>query len=176
MGCSTSRKPASPLITYTVSYCSLLPISKNRFQIMLIAKEELAIKKERKFFDQIGKNHDKDILDFCQNKNFEKKTLFYIFSRNDQPQIKNLYQMFNLIPNDIANLKQIFLLSTERAKNFPNFFILRKTYTLSLSEFIGYEIDLNDMVNILQGMNDINITNDGVNYEDDSLIENPLKK
>ena len=169
MGCSTNRKPVAPLETYTISYCSLLPISKNRYQIIKTAMEEVAKKKERKFFDQIGKTRQKEILNFCQNKNFEKKTLFYIYSKASQPQIKNFYQMLNLIPNDIANLKQIFLLSTEKVKNFPNCFIEKKTYALPISNFIGYEIDLNDMINILQEMNNINITKDDINYEDDNI-------
>ena len=78
--------------------------------------------------------------------------------------------MYNLIPNNIRNLQSIFLLSTDIARKFPSFFIERKTMNLNISKFIGYEIDLNDTVNILSGMNDINISNDEINYEDD-LVE-----
>ena len=169
MGCSTNNKSA-PQIKYTISYCSLLPLKKNVYKIILTTKEEVVKKKERKFFDQIGRNREKAILDFCQNKNFEQNTLFYIYSKS-QPQIKNLYQMLNLIPNDIPNLQKIFLLSTEKLKNFPNFFIERKTQNLAYNNFIGFEIDLNDMVNIFEDMNDINITEDNVKYEDDAVID-----
>jgi len=168
MGCSTTNKSA-PLITYTISYCSLLPVKKNVYKITLAAKEEVAKKKERKFFDQIGRNRDKEILDFCQNKNFEQNTLFYIYSKT-QPQIKNLYQMLNLIPNDIANLQKIFLLSTEKLKHFPKFFIEKKTQFLTFNDFIGFEIDLNDMVNIFKDMNDINITENNIIYEDEPVV------
>ena len=169
MGCSTNNKSA-PQIKYTISYCSLLPVKKNIYKIILTTKEEVVKKKERKFFDQIGRNREKAILDFCQNKNFEQNTLFYIYSKS-QPQLKNLYQMLNLIPNDIPNLQKIFLLSTEKLKNFPNFFIERKTQNLAYNNFIGFEIDLNDMVNIFEDMNDINITEDNVKYEDDAVID-----
>ena len=79
--------------------------------------------------------------------------------------------MLNLIPNDIPNLQKIFLLSTEKLKNFPNIFIERKTQNLTYNNFVGFEIDLNDMVNIFEDMNDINITEDNVKYEDDAVID-----
>ena len=48
-----------------------------------MAKEEIVKKKERKFFEQIGRKN-KEILDFLKNKNFEQNTLFYIYiSKNN---------------------------------------------------------------------------------------------
>ena len=163
MGCSNSRKP--PLQTYTVSYCSLFLIDQNKYKINLVAKEEIVKKKERKFFEQIGRKN-KEILDFLKNKNFEQNTLFYIYIKKQQ-QIKNIYQMINLIPNDIKDLDIIFLLSTEYVEYFPNFFIEKKTQNLTDTDFIGTEIDLNDMMENLEYMNNINITEDDVNYEID---------
>ena len=164
MGCSTSRKP--PLATYTISYCSLSLISKNKYKIKLISKEEVPKKKERKFFEQVGKR-DKVILDFLRNKNFEQNTIFYIYTKTQQ-QIKNLYQMINLIPNDIEDLENIFLLSTEYVQYFPNFFIEKKTQNLSDLDFIDAEIDLNDMLKNLKYMNNIKITEDENNYDIDN--------
>ena len=169
MGCGDSRPKPIPINTYTVNYCALTEIKKNVYKIISIVKEEIPLKKERKFFDQLGKNHDQDIIDFLQNKKFEQNTIFYIYS-SSSPQIKNCNQMYNLIPNNIRNLQSIFLLSTDIARKFPSFFIERKTMNLNISKFIGYEINLNDTVNILSGMNDINISNDEINYEDD-LVE-----
>ena len=163
MGCSTNKLP--PVETYSISYCSLSTIKKNVYKITLTAKEEVPKKKDKKFFDQICKNNDKEILDFCQNENFEQNTIFYIYSKNE-PQIKTLYQMTNLFPINIPNLKHIFLLSTENLQKFPNFFIEKKTINLNHADFIGHEIDLNDMKDALEDMNDINITNDSINYED----------
>ena len=164
MGCSTSRKPH--LATYTISYCSLSLISKNKYKIKLISKEEVPKKKERKFFEQVGKR-DKVIFDFLRNKNFEQNTIFYIYTKTQQ-QIKNLYQMINLIPNDIEDLENIFLLSTEYVQYFPNFFIEKKTQNLSDLDFIDAEIDLNDMLKNLKYMNNIKITEDENNYDIDN--------
>ena len=164
MGCSNSRKP--PLQTYTVSYCSLFLIDQNKYKINLVAKEEIVKKKERKFFEQIGRKN-KEILDFLKNKNFEQNTLFYIYIKKQQ-QIKNIYQMINLIPNDIKDLDIIFLLSTEYVEYFPNFFIEKKTQNLSDLDFIDAEIDLNDMLKNLKYMNNIKITEDENNYDIDN--------
>ena len=122
MGCGDSRPKPIPINTYTVNYCALTEIKKNVYKIISIVKEEIPLKKERKFFDQLGKNHDQDIIDFLQNKKFEQNTIFYIYS-SSSPQIKNCNQMYNLIPNNIRNLQSIFLLSTDIARKFPSFFI-----------------------------------------------------
>lgn len=172
MGCACSKSNLSktPIITYSVYYCSLIPIKENIYKIKLISKEEIPQKSGRKFFDQICKNREKEILDFCERENFEQKTLFYLYNKNT-PQIKNLYQMMNLMPNHIPNIQKIFLLNIEEVESFPKFFIERKTQNLSHSDFINKEIDLNDMEEILEEMNDINITEDNIIYDDDKLID-----
>lgn len=168
MGCSNDNLP--PVETYTISYCSLSLIKKNVYKIIQTAKEDVIKKKERKFFDQMGKNREKEILDFCKEENFEQDTIFYIYSYI-KPKILNFNQMKNLVPSHIPNLKIIFLLSLKKLSTFPNFFIERKTQNLSDSDFIGHEIDLNDMVDILKEMNVVKITEDNIKYEDDSQDE-----
>ena len=163
MGCSTPEPIDNS--KYIISYCSLVPIrgKNNVYKIILIAQEEAQKVSERKFFDQVGQNKEKEILNFCQNENFNKKTIFYFYEKNI-PIIKNLYQMIELIPNNYSDLHRIFLLNTEQVKDFYNSFIEKKTKNLEYFKFVGKTIDLTDMEKTLEKVNDVNLTQDENNY------------
>ena len=106
---------------------------------------------------------------------FNKNTIFYLYI-NNKIEIKNLFQMINLIPYNLDDLHKIVLLSTEKAEGFYNFLIEKKTLNLSYSKFIGSIIDLNDVKNIVKNINNINLTQDNINIkeneedEDDNII------
>ena len=125
MGCSSSVPVDNN--KFMIMYCTLIPIKEknNFYKIELIAQEEAVKVSERKFFDQVAQNEDKLILDFVQRKNFNKTTIFYFFEKNT-PEIKNLYQMLNLIPNNYSQLHRIILLNTELVKDLYNFLIKKK--------------------------------------------------
>ena len=175
MGCSSSE-PRS-YTKYMISYCSLLPLKgkENTFKINLLAQEEAEKLSEKKFFAQCGENEEKIILDFMKRENFNKNTIFYLYI-NNKIEIKNLFQMINLIPYNFDDLHKIVLLSTEKAEGFYNFLIEKKTLNLSYSKFIGSIIDLNDVKNIVKNINNINLTQDNINIkeneedEDDNTI------
>ena len=177
MGCSYSA-PNGPTSTYTISYCSLVPLrDDNVYKIKLITKEEVRKKRGRKFFEQVNRHkEDKEILKYMKRKNFEEKTLFYIYCKN-RPQIKNLYQMMNLIPHKDSNLHNIFLLSTEEVESFPNNLVEKKTQHIPYYDFVGYEMDLNDMEDIYDDMNYSHITrNNNIIYDDDKIEEDDERK
>ena len=165
MGCSSSE--ANPNNLYTILYCSLIPVKgkKNIYQIHLIAQEEAPKISERKFFDQVAQNQEKDILEFVKNENFNKHTIFYLYHKN-MPQIKNLYQMINLIPCNYNDLHRIILLSTEHVEGFYNYLIEKKTLHIDFHKFVGSTLDLNDMVSTVENVNNINLTNDNINYDE----------
>ena len=106
---------------------------------------------------------------------FNKNTIFYLYI-NNKIEIKNLFQMINLIPYNLDDLHKIVLLSTEKAEGFYNFLIEKKTLNLSYSKFLGSIIDLNDVKNIVENINNINLTQDNINNneneedEDDNTI------
>ena len=168
MGCSScSSSVPIDYNKFIIMYYTLVPVKEknNIYKIELIAQEEAIKVSERKFFDQVAQNEEKVILDFVQRKNFNKTTIFYFFEKNT-PEIKNLYQMLNLIPNNYTELHRIILLNTELVKDFYNCFIEKKTKNLEYFKFTGKIIDLNDMQTILDNINNINLTNDNINYEE----------
>jgi len=169
MGCSSSEQINNNV--YTISYCSLIPVKgkKNIYKINLFAQEEAEKFSERKFFAQVG-HKDEKVLSFVNNKNFNKKTIFYLYFKNKQ-EIKNLYQMINLIPYNYEDLHRVVLLNTEEVKGFYNFFIQKKTKNLEYSKFIGSIIDLNDNKENLETMNNINLTKDDINKEENEENE-----
>ena len=175
MGCSSSE-PRS-YTKYMISYCSLLPLKgkTNIFKINLLSQEEAEKLSEKKFFAQCGENEEKIIKDFMKRETFNKNTIFYLYI-NNKIEIKNLFQMINLIPYNLDDLHKIVLLSTEKAEGFYNFLIEKKTLNLSYSKFIGSIIDLNDVKNIVKNINNINLTQDNINIkeneedEDDNTI------
>lgn len=160
MGCSSSEQINNNI--YTISYCTLIPLKekKNIYKINLFAQEEVEKFPERKFFAQVGQTDEK-IVQFVNTKNFNRKTIFYLYFKN-KPEIKNLYQMINLIPYNYNDLHRVILLSTEEVKNFHNFFIEKKTINLVYSKFIGSIIDLNDNNGNLETMNNFNLTKDEI--------------
>jgi len=170
MGCSYSA-PIGPTTSYIISYCTLVPLSsENVYKIKLISKEEVKKRRGRKFFEQVNRHKEKEITNFMKRQNFEEKTLFYIYCKN-RPQIKNLYQMMNLIPREDANLHDIFLLNTESVDSFPNNLIEKKTQNIPYYDFVGYEMDLNDMEDIYDDMNYSHITRNNIIYDDDKIEE-----
>ena len=169
MGCSSSY--SVPIATYTVSFCSLIPLEKNIFKINLIEKEEVTKKSGKNFFSQLGQKRENENLEFFQKENLENKTIFYLYYKSI-PEIKNFYQMNNLISNESSSLHKIFLLSTENPNNIPNYIFERKTQNLSYFEFIGHIIDLNNInKDILDKANNADITKDNINYEDEEEEE-----
>ena len=166
MGCSSSN--SIPIITYTVSYCTLIPLEQNIFKINLIDKEEIPKKAGQKFFSQIGHYRENDIIELFQKENLEEKTIYFLYYKSI-PEIKNFYQMNNLIINEVSNLHKIFLLSTENLRGVPNFIIEKKMKNLTYFDFIGYKIDLSDIdENILDNINNANITKDDIKFEDEN--------
>ena len=171
MGCSSSEPISSNI--YTILFCSLVPIKEknNTYKINLIAQEELQKLSEKKFFDQAYQSEQKTVIEFLQRENFNKKTIFYFYCKN-KLQIKNLYQMINLIPYNYEDLNRIIILSTEKVKGFYNCLIEKKTINIEYYKFIGSIIDLNDMQEILENINDINVTKDDINYDEEENEEN----
>lgn len=165
MGCSSSE-PINYNI-YTIYYCSYVPVNgkKNVYKIKLIGQEDAEKFSERKFFAQVAQHQEKEIIDFVQRKNFNKKTLFYLYF-NSHPEIKNLYQMIDLIPDNHKFLNKVVLVSTEEVVDFNNFLIVKKTKNLEFHKLIKNTLDLNDTSKTLETVNDINITKDGINYGD----------
>ena len=171
MGCSNSMQ-SGPTKIYIITYCSLVPLKgDNLYKIKLIAMEEVKKKQGRKFFEQINRHKEKEITNFCQRKCFEEKTLFYVYDKSSIPQIKNLYQMMNLVPHNLSDLHDIFLLSTDKVFDFPNNLIEKKTKNLPYYDFVGYEMDLNDLQDIYDDMNYSHMTRNDIIYDDDKIEE-----
>ena len=169
MGCSSSEPIVNNM--YAISYCTLVPIKEKRniYKINLIAQEEVEKFSERKFFAQAGQSEEK-MINFVKNKNFNKKTIFYLYFKN-KPEIRNLYQMINLIPYNYKDLHRVVLLNTGEVKGFHNFYIEKKTINLEYSKFVGSIIDLNDQQKNLENVNNANLTKDNINNEDDNNEE-----
>ena len=142
MGCSSSEPIVNNM--YAISYCTLVPVKEKRniYKINLLAQEEVEKFSERKFFAQAGQSEEK-MINFVKNKNFNKKTIFYLYMKN-KPEIRNLYQMIELIPYNYKDLHRVVLLNTEEVKGFHNFFIEKKTINLECSKFVGSIIYLSD--------------------------------
>ena len=163
MGCSSSEPIVNNM--YAISYCTLVPVKEKRniYKINLLAQEEVEKFSERKFFAQAGQSEEK-MINFVKNKNFNKKTIFYLYLKN-KPEIRNLYQMIELIPYNYKDLHRVVLLNTEEVKGFHNFFIEKKTINLEYSKFVGSIIDLNDQQKNLENVNNINLTQDNIDNE-----------
>ena len=118
MGCSSSEQ--GPSLNYAISYCQLHPIKDNKYKIILLSREEVPKITDAKFFSQVGSvNSSEEIINFIKRETFNKKTIFYLYEKN-LPEIKNLFYMINFIPNDKKQLHDIFLLSTDKVKDYPN--------------------------------------------------------
>ena len=165
MGCSSSEQ--GPSLNYAISYCQLHPIKDNKYKIILLSREEVPRITDAKFFSQVGSvNSSEEIINFIKRETFNKKTIFYLYE-NNLPEIKNLFYMLNFIPNDKKQLHDIFLLSTDKVKDYPNCLVEKKTQELNFFKFIGKEIDMSDMNPILDKINDVNITKDDIDYEEE---------
>ena len=67
------------------------------------------------------------MINFVKIKNFNKKTIFYLYLKN-KLEIRNLYQMIELIPYNYKDLYLVVLLNTKEVKGFHNFFIEKKNH------------------------------------------------
>ena len=166
MGCSS---PAE-VPTYNVFYCSLKPSSKkeNTYKIDLIAQEEIEKIEGAKMINQLGRNDDPDITQFLQREKFQTNTLFYYFLRKE-PVIKNVSQSLNYYPYNLSKLFKIVLLSTENAANIPSQIIEKKTKNLTYFKFEGEEINFDDLNEKIKEMNNPNITNDNLSFDDNNI-------
>ena len=167
MGCGDSRK-----LSYNVQYCSLEPIQdkNNSFKIKLIAEEKILKVENAKLLEQIGKNNNSEIIQFIKRPNFEKNTLFYLFSGLDEPLIKTYSQSVNIVPNNSPLLSAIILLSTDLANNIPNQIIINATKNLELIDFVGLILNLNEKKKKLEKSVNPNLTKDSLSLKDESVI------
>ena len=167
MGCGDSRK-----LSYNVQYCSLEPIQdkNNSFKIKLIAEEKILKVENAKLLEQIGKNNNSEIIQFIKRPNFEKNTLFYLFSGLDEPLIKTYSQSVNIVPNNSPLLSAIILLSTDLANNIPNQIIINSTKNLELIDFVGLILNLNERKKKLEKSVNPNLTKDSLSLKDESVI------
>ena len=116
MGCSGG----SAVNEYTVQFCNLLPVpnQKNSFKINLIAEEEFQKIESVKFFNQINKSNNSEIIKFIQRPTLESNTIFYYYLK-EEPLIKNYSQSTKYVPFNLPLLTKIILLSTDLAQEYP---------------------------------------------------------
>ena len=169
MGCSTPAEAQ----TYNVSYCSLNPVlsKENTFKIELIAQEEIEKKEGQKLLSQLGNSNDSDITKFLEREKFQNNTLFYYFLRKE-PIIKNFSQSLNYQPFNLSKLFKIVLLSTDKAENIPSQIIEKKTKDLTYYKFEGQELNFDDLKERINEMNNPNITNDNLSFDDNNIYNN----
>ena len=142
MGCSGG----SAVNEYTVQFCNLLPVpnQKNSFKINLIAEEEFQKIESVKFFNQINKSNNSEIIKFIQRPTLESNTIFYYYLK-EEPLIKNYSQSTKYVPFNLPLLTKIILLSTDLAQEYPIQIIENETRHLEQNNFINYELDLNEI-------------------------------
>ena len=173
MGCGASHSKS-----FTVKYCTLIPISNKNdsYKIELIAEEEINKSDGAKFLNQCGKKDDKKITNYLERESFKLNTIFYYYLR-EMPVIKNFEQSINYQPFSLPNLFLIILLSTDSVKNIPNQIIEKQTKDLSYKKFIGMELNLSEMKKKIDEANNPNITKDSLclseetEYEEDETIK-----
>ena len=173
MGCGTSLKPF-----FIVQYCSLVPIidKENFYKIDLISEEKIKKIEGIKFLDQCGESNESKIHDFLQRENFHENTIFYYFLR-EKPIIKTFYQSLKYQPFSLPKLFHIILLSTESVENIPNELIEKETQNFLYNQFIGQELNLNEIKKKIDEVNNPNITKDNITlnsvteYEEDEEIK-----
>ena len=166
MGCSGG----SAVNEYTVQFCNLLPVpnQKNSFKINLIAEEEFQKIESVKFFNQINKSNNSEIIKFIQRPTLESNTIFYYYLK-EEPLIKNYSQSTKYVPFNLPLLTKIILLSTDLAQEYPNQIIENETRHLEQNNFINYELDLNEIKKKIDEANNPNITRDNLSLKENTL-------
>ena len=167
MGCSTSITRG-----FIVKYCNLKPVlgKENTYIIELIAEEKLKKIDGLKLLDQCGRNNELKIKEFLENENFKDTSIFYYFLR-EKPIIKTYYQSLKYHPFSLPKLFQIIILSTAQLENIPIQLIEKQTKNLLYNEFIGKELNLNEMKKKIDEANNSNITKDSMSLSDDTEYE-----
>ena len=167
MGCSTSITRG-----FIVKYCNLKPVlgKENTYIIELIAEEKLKKIDGLKLLDQCGQNNELKIKEFLENENFKDTSIFYYFLR-EKPIIKTYYQSLKYHPFSLPKLFQIIILSTAQLDNIPIQLIEKQTKNLLYNEFIGKELNLNEMKKKIDEANNSNITKDSMSLSDDTEYE-----
>lgn len=167
MGCSTSITRG-----FIVKYCNLKPVlgKENTYIIELIAEEKLKKIDGLKLLDQCGQNNELKIKEFLENENFKDTSIFYYFLR-EKPIIKTYYQSLKYHPFSLPKLFQIIILSTAQLENIPIQLIEKQTKNLLYNEFIGKELNLNEMKKKIDEANNSNITKDSMSLSDDTEYE-----
>ena len=167
MGCGSSH-----LLTFTVQYCILSPISNQNdcYKIDLIAEEKLQKIDGIKFLEQCGQNNDSKIKEFIENDNFKESTIFYYFLR-EKPILKTFNQSLQYEPFSLPKLYHIILLSTYPVQNIPIQIIKKQTKNLFYNQFIGKELNLNQDKKKIDEANNPNITTDSKNLNDEEYEE-----
>ena len=167
MGCSTSITRG-----FIVKYCNLKPVlgKENTYIIDLIAEEKLKKIDGLKLLDQCGQNNELKIKEFLDNENFKDTSIFYYFLR-EKPIIKTYYQSLKYHPFSLPKLFQIIILSTAQLENIPIQLIEKQTKNLLYNEFIGKELNLNEMKKKIDEANNSNITKDSMSLSDDTEYE-----
>jgi len=171
MGCSTSNNSC-----YIIQYCTLSQLNnkENIYQINLIGEEKILKEETKKLTEQMGKfNTSSEIKNFLSRTNFETHTIFYYFLR-EEPLIKNYEQTKKYYPYNIPQLSKVILLSTENNQNITNIVIENKTKNLTENNFIGYKIDISDMLKILEGANNSNVTKDSLSLKEENLSDGEI--
>ena len=173
MGCSSSNNSC-----YIIQYCTLSQLNnkENVYQINLIDEEKILKEEGKKLIEQMGEfNTSPEIKDFLNRSNFKTHTIFYYFLR-EEPLIKNYEQTKKYYPHNIPQLSKVILLSTENNQNITNLVIENKTKFLTEDNFIGYKIDIGDMVKILEGANNSNVTKDSISLKEENLSEGEINE
>ena len=173
MGCGSSLKPF-----FIVQYCSLIPITnkENCYKIDFIGEENLTKIEGITFLNQCGAKKESTIIGFLERDNFKEKTIFYYYLR-EKPIIKTYYQSLKYQPFSLPKLFHIILLSIDSVENIPNELIEKETQNFVYNEFIGQELNFNEIKNKLDEANNPNITKDNITlnsvteYEEDEEIK-----
>ena len=166
MGCGSSRVSG-----FTIQYCSLTPLTnkEDNYRIDLIAQEKIKKIEGIKLLDQCGKN-DLKIKEFLEEENFKENTIFYYFLR-EKPILKSYSQSLKYQPFSLPKLFHIIILSTNAVGDIPIQFIEKQTKNLIYSQFIGKELNFQNIKKKINEANNPNITKDSINLENDTIYE-----
>ena len=173
MGCDNSV-----ILSYTVKFCTLEPMSQaNTYKIKLLAQEELIKKESVKLINQISQIDKPEIKQFIQRQNYQDNTLFYYYLGSD-PLLKTFNQSIKYVPYNLPKLSTVILLSLDSAPDFPSQIIENVTKYLEENKIVNYVLNLNEEKEKLEEAKNPNITKDSLslkdyslNYDDESIRE-----